>query len=426
MRWIVVFGGLLAAAAALGIGLFVTHRVTVPLTAMREVAVAIAAGDYRQRVEARSQDEIGLLSSAFNRMGAQLEDRMRTITEDRSKLLTILGGMVEGVVAVDRDRRVVHLNAAGGRILDVDPAASMKRPIWEVTRVRQVSQALDDAVAGSVEITREVQLEIGAQERIVQLHAAPLVNGHDDQVGAVLVMHDVTELRRLERIRRDFVANVSHELKTPITAIRGLIDTIVDDADMPVDVRSQFLGKIQNQSLRLSSLVMDLLTLARLESTDGMLETERVDLREVVGRSIGNFRANAEAKSVSLASVLPAGRVAVDGDAEALELLLNNLLDNAVKYTEDGGNVDVELRVEGTDAVLDVRDNGVGIGPEHHDRIFERFYRVDQARSRELGGTGLGLSIVKHITKAHRGAVTLESTYGAGSCFSVRLPLAQA
>jgi two-component system phosphate regulon sensor histidine kinase PhoR len=426
IRWIVVLGGFLAAAAALGIGLFVTHRVTAPLTAMREVAVAIASGDYAQRVEARSQDEIGLLASAFNRMGGQLEDRMRTITEDRAKLLTILGGMVEGVVAVDRDRCVVHLNAAGGRILDVDPSASLGRPIWEVTRVRQVSEALDDAVAGSVEVTREAQLDIGAQERIVQLHAAPLVNGHDDQVGAVLVMHDVTELRRLERIRRDFVANVSHELKTPITAIRGLIDTIVDDADMPVDVRSQFLGKIQNQSLRLSSLVTDLLTLARLESTDGMLDTERVDLREVVGRSIGNFRSNAEAKSVMLGSTVPEGRVVVNGDVEALELLLNNLLDNAVKYTGDGGKVEVELRVEGREALLEVRDNGVGIGPEHHDRIFERFYRVDQARSRELGGTGLGLSIVKHVSKAHGGSVTLQSTFGAGSCFCVRLPLPSA
>jgi two-component system phosphate regulon sensor histidine kinase PhoR len=424
LRWLVVLGGSLAAAAALGIGLFVTHRITAPLVSMRNVAVAIAAGEYGQRVEARSQDEIGLLSSAFNRMAEQLEDRMRTITEDRAKLLTILGGMVEGVVAVDRERCVVHINSAAGHILDVGAAASVGRPIWEVTRVRQVSEAIDGAIGDSAEVTREVPLEIGAQERIVQLHAAPLVNGGGERVGAVLVMHDVTELRRLERIRRDFVANVSHELKTPITAIRGMIDTIVDDPEMPTDIQAQFIGKIQNQSLRLSLLVTDLLTLARLESTDGILESERLDLREVVRRSADNFRANADAKKVDLTVDVPRDRVMVLGDVEALELMLNNLLDNAVKYTGERGRVNVELRAEGGDAVVAVADNGVGISPEHHDRIFERFYRVDQARSRELGGTGLGLSIVKHVCKAHSGTLTLESTFGAGSRFEVRVPLA--
>jgi two-component system phosphate regulon sensor histidine kinase PhoR len=349
---------------------------------------------------------------------------MRTITEDRAKLLTILGGMVEGVVAVDRERCVVHINSAAGHILDVGAAASVGRPIWEVTRVRQVSEAIDGAIGDSAEVTREVPLEIGAQERIVQLHAAPLVNGGGERVGAVLVMHDVTELRRLERIRRDFVANVSHELKTPITAIRGMIDTIVDDPEMPTDIQAQFIGKIQNQSLRLSLLVTDLLTLARLESTDGILESERLDLREVVRRSADNFRANADAKKVDLTVDVPRDRVMVLGDVEALELMLNNLLDNAVKYTGERGRVNVELRAEGGDAVVAVADNGVGISPEHHDRIFERFYRVDQARSRELGGTGLGLSIVKHVCKAHSGTLTLESTFGAGSRFEVRVPLA--
>jgi two-component system phosphate regulon sensor histidine kinase PhoR len=284
-------------------------------------------------------------------------------------------------------------------------------------------EALDEALAAAAEVTREVSLIVGALERIVQLHAAPLVNSNGDRVGAVLVIHDVTELRRLERVRRDFVANVSHELKTPITAIRGLIDTIVHDADMPDDVRSQFLVKIQNQSLRLSSLVADLLTLARLESTDGLLGAERVDLQEVVERSAGNFRSSAEASAIVLSVKVPETQVVVDGDEDALELLVNNLLDNAVKYSGNAGTVEVCLHVDGHEAVLEVADNGVGIGPEHHDRIFERFYRVDQARSRELGGTGLGLSIVKHICKAHGGSVGVESTFGAGSRFWVRLPL---
>ena len=420
----VLLGGLLAALIALAIGLFVTRRITAPLASMTVAAEAISRGEYQHRVGGGPRDEIGTLASAFNRMAAQLERRMETITEDRSKLLTILGGMVEGVVAVDRDQAIVHLNAAAGRILGVSPEKSLGRPIWEVTRVREVSEAIAHALTEAREVTEEVALEVSNQERIVQLHGARLENGEGGRVGAVLVLHDVTELRRLERVRRDFVANVSHELKTPITAIRGLVDTIIDDQEMPLAVRTDFLRKAQNQAVRLSLLVTDLLTLARLESADGIVEPERLDAREVIGRSVANFRPAAEAGDLTLDVHLPQEPVMVLGDPEALELLVNNLLDNAVKYTGAGGQVDVRLASADGMMQLEVADNGVGISPEHHDRIFERFYRVDQARSRELGGTGLGLSIVKHICKAHHGTLSVRSTLGVGSTFEVVLPLA--
>jgi two-component system phosphate regulon sensor histidine kinase PhoR len=420
----VLLGGVLAALIALAIGLFVTRRITAPLASMTVAAEAISRGEYEHRVAGGPRDEIGTLASAFNRMAAQLERRMETITEDRSKLLTILGGMVEGVVAVDRDQAVVHLNAAAGRILGVSPDKSLGRPIWEVTRVRQVSEAIAHTLAEAREVTEEVALEVSNQERIVQLHGARLENGEGGRVGAVLVLHDVTELRRLERVRRDFVANVSHELKTPITAIRGLVDTIIDDQEMPLAVRTDFLRKAQNQAVRLSLLVTDLLTLARLESADGIVEPERLDAREVIGRSVANFRPAAEAGDLTLDVHVPQEAVMVLGDPEALELLVNNLLDNAVKYTGAGGQVDVRLASADGMMQLEVADNGVGISPEHHDRIFERFYRVDQARSRELGGTGLGLSIVKHICKAHHGTISVRSTLGVGSTFAVVLPLA--
>ena len=424
LRTAVALGGLAAALLALAIGLFVTRRVVAPLTSMTAAAGAIAAGDYGQRVSAASQDEIGTLATTFNRMAGELDGRMRTISEDRAKLLTILGGMVEGVVAVDRDQSVVHLNAAARRILGVRTEDCLGRPIWELTRVRPVCDAIEQTLAAGAEVTSELQIDVGAQERVVELHGAPLASGTGGLVGAVLVLHDVTELRRLERVRRDFVANVSHELKTPITAIRGLIDTIIDDGDMPPETRAQFLLKVQGQSLRLSLLVTDLLTLTRLETADGLLETERVDLRDVVGRSASNFRTAAETRGVALEVDVPANALVVDGDPEALELMLNNLLDNAVKYTGSGGAVRVRLASEGGEGRIDVSDNGIGIAPDHHDRIFERFYRVDQARSRELGGTGLGLSIVKHVCKAHRGTISLESALGVGSTFRVRLPLA--
>ncbi len=423
LRRAVVFGAVLAAAVALLFGLVVARRVTAPLVSMTDAAESMAAGDYRRRVASSSGDEIGQLASSFNKMAGELEQRLQTITEDRSKLLTILGGMVEGVVAVDGDQKVVHLNAAAGRILGVTPTESIGRPIWEVTRVRKVAEALEQALREGQEVSGELRLVGEPRDKIVDLHAAPLQNGQGALVGAVLVLHEVTELRRLETVRQDFVANVSHELKTPITAIRGLIDTVVEDPKMPGETRTRFLGKVREQSRRLSLLVTDLLTLARLESADGILESEALDLRDSVSKSIGNFMAAAEERGIELVTDVPEAAVRVVGDYQALELVVNNLLDNALKYTPQGGKVWVRVDTDGKSAILEVEDTGIGIAREHHERIFERFYRVDKARSREVGGTGLGLSIVKHICKLMGGSVSIHSDVGAGSTFRVLLPL---
>jgi len=356
-------------------------------------------------------------------MAAELEKRIATIMEDRGKLLTVLSGMVEGVVAVDRDSRILLLNASAERILEVDATASIGKPIWEVTRVLGVNETIAQAMSEAREVSVELSLQQDARDRIVELHAAPLRNGHPDPTGVVLVLHEVTELRRLETVRKDFVANVSHELKTPITAIRGLIETILDDAEMPAETRSRFLNKAQDQSQRLSLLVTDLLTLSRLESEAGVLQMESLEFRELVRGSVRNYQPTADAKRVSLTAKLPNDPVKVSGDWDALELVINNLLDNALKYTHANGSVSLEMRTEPEAVIVDISDTGIGIASKHHDRIFERFYRVDKARSRELGGTGLGLSIVKHICKVHGGTVSVRSAAGFGSTFTVRLPL---
>ncbi|MEJ2239369.1 MAG: ATP-binding protein [Gemmatimonadales bacterium] len=423
LRGAVALGAIVAAAIALLFGFFVARRVTAPLTSMTDAAESIAAGDYGRRVGTKSGDEIGQLANSFNRMASELEKRVQTITEVRAKLLTVLGGMVEGVVAVDGDQKVVHLNAAAGRILGVASAESIGNPIWEVTRVRKVGEALEQTLKDAREVSSELRLIGEPRDKIVDLHAAPLQSGQGGLVGAVLVLHEVTELRRLETVRQDFVANVSHELKTPITAIRGLIDTVVEDQNMPIETRTRFLGKVQEQSRRLSLLVTDLLTLARLESADGMLESETLDLRDSVSRSISNLISAADDRGIELLTDVPEAAVRVVGDYQALELVVNNLLDNALKYTPQGGKVWVRVDTDGKSAILEVVDTGIGIAREHHERIFERFYRVDKARSREVGGTGLGLSIVKHICKLLGGSVSIASDIGVGSTFRVRLPL---
>ncbi len=421
VRVVVALGALIAAGAAAVIGFFVARRVTGPLAAMTRVAGAIADGDYTQTARVRTRDEMGQLAAALDRMSGQLRERMERITADRNEVVAILASMVEGVIAVDRDERIVHMNAAAGEILGTAPDASGGKHVWEVTRLLEVTETIAKALETAAGVTAEATL---AGDRVVEMQAAPLRDAEGRLSGAVVVLHDVTRLRRLETVRRDFVANVSHELKTPLTAIQGLVETLLDDEAMDEATRRRFLVKLKDQAGRLSALTADLLALSRLESGDEALELKADDVRRPVDEAVREFGVPSEQKGVTLTATLPDSPVVVLCQLEAMRQLVDNLLDNAVKYTPEGGRIEVRLTSEDREAVLEVADAGIGIEPRDQQRIFERFYRVDKARSRELGGTGLGLSIVKHITEAHGGSVTVESAPGLGSTFRVRLPLA--
>ncbi|MBN1918762.1 MAG: HAMP domain-containing protein [Verrucomicrobia bacterium] len=422
VRLVVLLGGLIGAGAAAVIGVFVARRVTEPLRAMTRVAKAIAAGDYTQRAHVQTPDEIGQLAAALDRMSSQLRERMERITADRNEVLAILASMVEGVVAVDRHERVVHMNAAAGEILGTTPDASTGRHVWEVTRLPGVNETIAAALKTAAGVTTEATL---TADRVVEMQAAPLRDAEGALSGAVVVLHDVTRLRQLETVRRDFVANVSHELKTPLTAIQGLVETLLDDESMDDATRRRFLTKLQDQAHRLAALTADLLVLSRVESRDTALELKPSDVRQPIDEAVHQFGALSEHKKVKLAVTLPDRPVVVLCEPNAVRQLIENLLDNAIKFTPEGGRVEVRLTAEGDEAVLEVADTGIGIEPRDQARIFERFYRVDKARSRELGGTGLGLSIVKHIAEAHGGRVTVESAPGLGSTFRVRFTLAQ-
>ena len=426
IRTAVVFAAGLSATAALLIGFLLAQHFVKPLTAMTAVAESMASGNYDQRLTTSRNDEIGTLAKALNRMAESCREQMETIKTDRNKLAVILSGMTEGVVAVNEDGRVMHLNEAAERLLSAPRAESLGRPIWEITRVREVSEMLSAALRDKTEIQRNLQVTSREKIRFIEMRASPLYGGQGTLVGAVAVLRDVTELHRLETVRREFVANASHELKTPITAIRGLVETLIDDKELDYSRRERFLCKIKEQSLRLSSIVTDLLTLSRLESESNEMRRVAVDLREVILATAKTFAAMAEDRGIAMETQVPNASVEVLGDEEALCQVVSNLLDNAIKYTPEGGRVWVRLYLQGADAVIEVQDTGVGIEPKDRERIFERFYRVDKARSRELGGTGLGLSIVKHIAISHGGRVTVDSTPGMGSTFRVFLPLAPA
>jgi len=425
VRGLVLLGAAIAALVALMLGVAFARRVTSRLGSMTEVAQMIAAGDYSRRVLLHShEDEIGKLATAFNSMAEQMQGQIDRITQDRNTVEAILGSMVEGVVAVDRHEVVLHMNAVAGDILDVDAAAVIGRRIWEAVRVNEVARALSACLSGEQVHGAQSRIMRGEEESVLDIRASPLTDGDGQLTGALVVFHDVTEMHRLELVRSEFVVNASHELKTPITAIRGFLDSLVEDRDMPVETRERFLRRASLQADRLSLLVTDLLRLSRFEAGVEVGPPARLDLRDVIRKSVAELQSVAAKKNIQLTAELGDDSLTVVGDEAALGLIVDNLIDNAIKYTPEGGHVDVRAEARDGSVLLEVADDGIGIDQANQDRIFERFYRVDKARSREAGGTGLGLAIAKHACSALKGELAVESELGAGSTFRVRLPLA--
>jgi two-component system phosphate regulon sensor histidine kinase PhoR len=369
---------------------------------------------------------MGELARALETMSVQLDERMKSLSHERNQLRAVLASMLEGVVAVDCEERVVHMNHVAAALLGTSEADAAGKRFWELVRVQEIGDILKEVLSESADRTSEVSLNGATRVRLIEVHASPLRGPDGEIAGAVMVLFDVTELRHLETVRREFVANVSHELKTPLTAIRGFIETILEDADADEDVKRRFLERARDQALRISTLVNDLLVLSRVESEQQALEQVPLDLREVVRSSARRVSPDIRGRDLHFETVLPDEPVNLTGDEEALRQAVDNLLDNAFKYTPDGGTVRLVLRTEGPTAIIEVSDTGIGIQQHHQARIFERFYRVDKARSRELGGTGLGLSIVKHIAESHRGSVSVSSLSGEGSVFRITLPLPRA
>ena len=420
---VVALGAALAILCAVVLGVALARHFAKPVAAMTAVAEGMARGDYSLRLPATRADELGELARALNRTAENSRNRMETIITDRNKLLSLLKGMVEGVVAVDREERVLQMNSAAGEILGASPESSVSKPIWEVTRVRQVCDTLSRTLRSKRDVRDELRLATRSQDQVVEMLASPLLDGEGKLAGAVVVLHDVSNLHRLQTVRRDFVANASHELKTPIAAIRALVETLIEDRSMPSPDRERFLDKIWNQSMRLSSLVTDRLTLSRLESSPGGPELRPINLRQPFRAAVQALLPTGEERGIAVHAEIPTDPVQVLGDAEALGQLTTNLLDNALKYTGRGGQVWARLKTENGRALIEVQDTGMGIAPQDQARVFERFYRVDKARSRELGGTGLGLSIVKHVAANHHGDVLVESTPGIGSTFRASFPV---
>jgi two-component system phosphate regulon sensor histidine kinase PhoR len=418
----VAWGGLGVALLVAVLGFFMARRISGPLNDLKRGALRFARGDLDRKLPVPNTDELASLAEALNYMTDQLQDQIQALSRQGKEQEAILSSMSEGVLALDAEGRLLTINSAGADMLQLDPATAQNLPVQEVIQDSGLKWFINRTLSNPEPIEEEVEIKDNGR-RIFKAHGTSLRDSQGISLGTLVVLHDITQLRQLENTRRDFVANVSHELKTPITSIKGFVETLLAGALKEPENAENFLRIIANQTDRLNEIIDDLLTLSRIEQ-----ETERRQIflhgqkiKAVLQSAIQVCQAKAAEKKIILELNCPED-LRAQINPPLLEQALVNLVDNAVKFSKPGRMVHVEAQRQGPEVIIRVRDQGPGIPPEHLPRIFERFYRVDAGRSRKIGGSGLGLAIVKHIALAHGGRVTVASTPGEETVFSLHLP----
>jgi two-component system phosphate regulon sensor histidine kinase PhoR len=418
----IALGGCIIALLAAGISWVVSRRISHPIEQMKKSAEQFAGGDLSHRLVSPATEEMAGLADAMNQMAAQLGDRIETIISQRNQLETVLASMLEGVIAVDTEERIVTINRAAAQLFENEPANCQGKSIEEVIRSPAMQQFIRHSLRNKSPSEEDITV-FQNEERVIDVKGSPLLDTNQHQIGTLMVFHDVTQLRRLENMRRDFVANVSHEIKTPLTAIKGFVETLQQGNVEKAHEKERFLGIIQKHVDRLNAIVEDLLALSRIEQEDERKEIkfEKVNLSDLFRAAIQLCRPKAEEKKIRIDLDCEKDATAIF-DPALIEQAVVNLLDNAIKYSDSQSSITLKSHQQNSEVIISVQDHGIGIAQKHLPRLFERFYRVDRARSRNMGGTGLGLAIVKHISQAHGGHVSVESKLGEGSCFSIHLP----
>jgi two-component system phosphate regulon sensor histidine kinase PhoR len=417
VRMLLLGGALVALAAALVFSFAAAVLMSRGLRGLTGVARRLAGGDLDARTRLETPDELGELGRALDHLAANLSRSLRELRDDRDLLGRILQSMREGVLVMDGEHRILLANPSLREMLLLDSDV-VGRSTIEVIRNAELQAMVDKALGASEPQAGEVEVG-GLKPRRLLVHAARLSG---EPRALVLVLFDVTEMRRLETVRRDFVANVSHELRTPVASVRSAAETLRMASEHDPSAAAQFIDIIERNGRRLGELINDLLDLSRIEAKEYQLSVESLDLAAICDKTLATFVERAAARSIGLASTIPPGLPRAAGDPNATDRILTNLVDNALKYCPEGSSVSIAARELGNKIEVLVSDTGPGIDAKHLPRLFERFYRVDPGRSRDMGGTGLGLSIVKHLVEAMGGEIRVESTLGKGSTFLFTLP----
>ena len=418
----IILGGLFIALLAAGISLYVSRRISRPIEKLKKGADVFAKGDLSYRMPGTDLVEIDSLIETLNQMAGQLEDRLNTIVRQKNELAAVLSSMAEGVIAVDMDEQIISINKAAARIFENLSENLLNRSIPEVIRNPDLQKFINKALTSKKNLEEDITLYQGG-ERILYVHNTPLEDLDSQRRGILVVLNDVTHLRKLENMRKDFAANVSHEIKTPLTAIKGFVETLrTGDRAEPKETE-RFLAIIEKHVDRLTAIIEDLMKLSKIEQQDEKsdIHLEEGSVKSVISSAIQTCREKAKAKKITIDLVCPED-ISFQCDSRLMTQAMVNLLDNAINYSNEKSDIKISASLKNDEIMIRVQDHGIGIPKENLSRLFERFYRVDKARSRELGGTGLGLAIVKHIAQAHGGRVSVDSILGKGSTFSLHLP----
>ncbi|MCR8634703.1 two-component system histidine kinase PnpS [Paenibacillus radicis (ex Xue et al. 2023)] len=428
--WLGLLIGLLVVfALAVLISFRVAYSITKPIEMITKVAHQITNMNYKARVHGRKKDEVGQLGHAINRMADSLQLQMNRIIEDESRLKSVLENMISGVMMIDRDGKIVLLNRSAEDILGFSSQELLGKKFDEAKQQFDFTQLIQECFDVHEHI-RDEMIFYYPSERILEINLSPMSLGEEEWVGVLIVLHDITAVRRLERMRSEFVANVSHELKTPIAAVKGFAETLLAGALNDKETAKSFLQIIFDESERLNRLIGDILELSKIESKRIPLQFSPVHMQTFVGNCLHVMNSEASKKSIELDMIVDEN-LYIEADEDRLRQIMINLLSNGINYTPEGGKVKVKVdsllggggASENERIRMTISDTGIGIPKKDLPRIFERFYRVDKARSRVSGGTGLGLSIVKHLVELHSGSIRVESEVGMGSKFIIELPI---
>jgi len=419
----ILFGGIIFAAFAALFSLFVARRISKPLGEMEDVANRFAKGDLHHRVPAPKSREFANLAEAMNAMALQLDTEIHSYERQKNEIDSMLSSMVEGLIAVDEDEKIIKINSAASGFLGIKAEVAVGKHIHGVIRNTRLQEFVADTFQSMEVIEREIVINDERGTKSFQAHGTPLKDKNGSILGALIVLNDVTRLHKLENIRRDFVANVSHEFKTPLTSIKGSAETLLEGAWKDKASRDNFLDIIINSSDRLYAIVEDLLSLSRIERLAEREEivTKRQNIRDVLESVISLYSPKARVKKINLQISCPE-KINTRINFELMEQAVANLIDNAIKFSDTGSDVEISAFKGGSEVIIAVKDHGRGIAEQHLPRLFERFYRADKGRGDKDGGTGLGLSIVKHVAEAHKGSVSVESNPGKGSIFRIHIP----